>query len=490
MHALHALLRHGADPTAEAADLWIPFTVAYWYGYFNACLALILCLGEDEFHYGPNLHDVGDTDDRGDTPCHIAVRPISYFFPDKFPEDPDAWERDRLVWLNHLLDGSRIAFQINRLNNLGHTPLLDAAHRQSPAGVVQCPLDHGADVNDSGSSHHHSALCIMVKCEGLNLIADIVDLLLSRRALVNLGYPQDALHVALHIAQTNGDYSIINFILQRLSGANFISDANDSKEQYLSGVVYQSYRAGRYAECRVLMQHGVKLDLDKYDIMRALDASLANAQKRRLPTQLQFYLDMLPSRLVTANEAMQMALWKFPGHRGDGEDWTEVGKLLFARPDFCLGPQTTGTTTLLHTACSKGAPLYIVQHLLDLGSDPNIFDKSFVLPLSHTINTQCTHIAEMLLKHGADPFKKPSPEDWDSHMAPTEETKRTPVAEYIDRHFAFRVLPQKVVHKTYHTPFDLAIQQRVSDSDCYLEESMNFNNSKSKSDFVSHIRAS
>lgn len=89
-----------------------------------------------------------------------------------------------------------------------------------------------------------------------------------------------------------------------------------------------------------------------------------------------------------------------------------VIELLIARPEFRLDPQTTETTTLLHAACRSLVPMHIVQRLLDLGSDPNVFDKFVILPLSYAINGR-THMAEMLLKHGADPFKRPSPEAWD-----------------------------------------------------------------------------
>lgn len=201
---------------------------------------------------------------------------MKHFFRGKLPNDPNAWERDRLALLHQLLNGSSTVYNVNRGNLSRQSPLHIAADEESPADVIVCLLENGAKVNCVDSLRSSPLQKVLAYSEDLNPIANTLNLLLRHGAWLDHpirdddGAGSDVLQVALHNAGESGNYSIINFIFQHLSAANFRK--SDSKEKYLSELVCQSYKAARYAECRVLMQHmhGVRLDFDTSRLMKLL----------------------------------------------------------------------------------------------------------------------------------------------------------------------------------------------------------------------------
>lgn len=437
LHAFKALLLHGANPNAAALNDRTPFAVACSNGYFNACLALMD--GVPVIEYGPGFGDMGD-----ESPCHVAVKPMRHFSALQPPTDPDIWENDRQAFLRRLLDESPVRVDVDTTTTYNQTPLHLAACVLSPASVVQCLLDNDANVNYEDDSRR-SPLFVLLEKGDLHLIAPIVGLLLRHGARLDVTcrHGLDALHAALKIARDTNSYAIINFIFQHASAANF-RDGYLSKGGYLSLVVNAAHKAGRYEECRVLMRHGARLDLDKSKLKRLLQNSLEEYPACVL--QIQFYLEMFPS-LVTASDVMRSAL-----RGGLHQSSTEVFSLLLARPDFRLDPQTKGTTTLLHLACRMPAPLDIIQRLLNMGSDPNLFNWRCELPLSTAIYNGRLDIAELLLKHGADPFVRPSPKEWDRYVAWASKPRpRT-------SHGASWSQPISYAVEQYETPFEITLQ--------------------------------
>lgn len=446
LHAMKALFLHAADPNAEADDYQTPFTVACSNGYFNACL-LLLESGGPELDYGLHFGN-DDEDDVEDSPCHIAVKPMSNFFALKRnpPPDPDTWESDRGALLRQLVDGSRLDLFVSITNFQDQTPLHNAARLVSPVGVVQCLLDNDAEV-DAQDQRGCTPLRLLLERGDLHLISAIADLLLRRGARLDIRCSGglDALHGAFVAARRNTDYAVVNFVLQHASDANFNNESGRrSKNGQLSEMLITSHQEGCYAECRVLMQHGARLDLDKSRLMRLLETSLKSPV---CVEQVLFYLDMFPN-LVTANDAMRIVL---QGGRSqyDGRSIAKVTRLLFARPDFRLDPQTNQTTTLLHSACTmRPVLLDVVQRLLDMGSNPNLFDERFRLPLSRSMDEDCLHLTKILLEHGADPFIRPSAEEWIGYVARVND----PVYRYSSYPYFLSTVEEK-----YRTPFEIAL---------------------------------
>lgn len=439
--ALKALLLHGPDPNVEEFQGWTPFSLACMDGCFIACLALIEHAPNLRTYLSAGSHGIRCFDGRGGTPCHAAVLPISAFgsLESRDPSfGPDAWEANREAFLRRLTDKKSPVLDVDILNAQKETPLNFAARVLPPASVVQCLLDNGADVNHQDQQKMRTPLRTVLEKPDLNRIAAIVVTLLRHggRLDIECSHGTDALHAALGVARDSKDYAIVDHLLLHASAENF----EEGKEEYLSATIVESLALGLYDECRELMRHGGRLDVNPSTLTEWVDKSLGYSGQRPSPVEIEFYLDTYPN-LVTSNDAMRKALWNFFDDSSRfPHDFTEVCKRLLVRPDFKLDPQTPNRTTLLHLACRLPLPLDIIRPLLVLGSNPNLFNERFHTPLTGALINRHSRTADMLLKHGADPFLRPTGEEWIEEYAGT-----------------FHDLGQV---RTYRSPFEVAVLGR------------------------------
>lgn len=314
--------------------------------------------------------------------------------------------QERDTWEEHREDF------IRRLAQLGAsfhgwyatmTPLiLVADDSTSLARTFQVFLDLGFDVNASDGSGRTPIFMVL----GANVfdptVASKVELLLRYGARLdkytNHGYC--AFDRALQISRTTGDASVIDFIFQHGSVANF-------GVGYLDRVVAHSYASHLFNECRLLIGHGASLKLSE----KELHADVRNGIDRKDLKQLNFHLDVFPDQ-IKPHEMLEMAIKHYKDFTGEE---TEVIKALLARPEID-STQPYGATRLLHVACKYHLKVAMAQILLDKGAEVNSFDPDWETPLSYAMETGCRPMIKFLLLHGADPHLASSGQDWDADV--------------------------------------------------------------------------
>ncbi|KKY29747.1 putative nacht and ankyrin domain protein [Diaporthe ampelina] len=312
----------------------------------------------------------------------------------------------------------------------GQTPLaLVAANRTSLVRTLQVFLDVGVDVNARGNRGETPIYLVLDGGDFDPVAAGKVQLLLRYGARLDVysdrGYC--AFDRALAISRSTGDASVVDFIFQHGTTANF-------GDGYLDRVVAHSYAFHLFNECRLLTGHGAALKLSD----ERLYTNIRNGIDRKDLKQINFHLDLFPDR-IKPFEILEMALRHYKDAK---EDDMEIIKSLLARPG--LGStETCLASRLLSVACKHHLKVAVARLLLDKGGQVNEFDSGWETPLSYAVDIECRPMVRYLLLHGADPHMAPSDEDWSSHVS-----KSTP-GHYME-HLAFG-------DNRYLTPFMRAI---------------------------------
>lgn len=337
-----------------------------------------------------------------------------------------SWEEHREEFIRRLahLETSLDGWSTKR------TPLtLVATDRQSLARTLQVFLDLGFDVNASDSVGRTPIYVVLYVDVFDPVVASKIELLLRYGARLDLyterGYC--AFDRALEISRTTGDASIIDFIFQHGSVANF-------GVGYLDRVVTHSYATHLFEECRLLTGHGAVLKVSD----EQLYSDIRNGIDKKDLKQLNFHLDLFSDR-IKPYEMLEIALKRYKGATGDE---TEVIKTLLARPEV-ESTQSCEASRLLQVACKYHLKVAFAQILLDKGAEVNSFDSKWGTPLSYAVDIGCRPLVKHLLLHGADPHLAPSDQDWDAHV------RESPPGDYLE-HLA---LPGT----RYRTPFMRAI---------------------------------
>ncbi|KAL2285078.1 hypothetical protein FJTKL_08598 [Diaporthe vaccinii] len=340
--------------------------------------------------------------------------------------------QERATWEEHRENFIRRLAQLGARSDgwRAMRPLeLVLADDASLARTLQVFLDVGFDVN-AKDFHGRTPIYMVLDVDVFRpTVASKVDLLLHYGARLDIytdrGYC--AFDRALQISRTTGDASVIDFIIQHGSVANF-------GVGYLDRVVAHSYASRLFNECRLLIGHGAALkipDEQLYDDIR-------NGFDRKDLKQLNFHLDLFKDQ-ITAPEMLEMAFEQYEDADGVA---TEVIKHLLDR----LGIDSANprdASWLLPKACKYHSNVAIAQLFLDRGAEVNSFDSKWETPLSYAVDIGCRPMIKYLLLHGADPHSAPSDQDWDNHV------RKSPAGRYV-KHLALG-------DSRYRTPFMRAI---------------------------------
>ncbi|KAK7725338.1 hypothetical protein SLS63_008202 [Diaporthe eres] len=300
----------------------------------------------------------------------------------------------------------------------------------SLARTLQVFLDMGFDVN-AKDIHGSTPIYMVLDVDVFRpTVASKVDLLLRYGARLDIythrGYC--AFDRALEISRTTGDASVIDFIFQHGSVANF-------GVGYMDRVVAHSYASRLFNECRLLTGHGASLKISD----EQLHADIRNGFDRKDLKQLNFHLDLFSDQ-ITPYEMLEMALEHYKNAQGNA---MEVIKNLLARLEID-STEPNDASWLLLGACKYHLKVAIAQLLLDKGAVVNSFDSEWETPLSYAVNIGCRPMVKYLLLRGADPHSAPSDQDWDTHV------RKYPLGCH-QKHLAFG-------DTRYRTPFMRAIE--------------------------------
>ncbi|KUI57421.1 Ankyrin-1 [Cytospora mali] len=414
--AMEKLLEFGADLETNNDDGMTPLAFACDRGYFNAALKLL--------DKGAN-HDV-EWD--GQTPIQAAALSMRHFFPRKPPPDPETWEDERETLIRRLLE---FGVDVDETGGLGTTPLHIAAAGRSLARTLQCFLVAGANIHSLDDLQQQP---LHVAFESGHLPSIMVNIL----PLLRQGAQLDAQCIrgcsafdcALEMARARSNYTIIDFILQHATAANF-------SPGFLNEAVTSSCHCGRFDECRVLIRHGAEIDISRREVRSQLSEGI---EARKL-SKIQFFLDTFPDHLTSCG-ALKLALETYIC-ANDSE--MTIIRALLDRPDLQVSICGDDDATPLHVACKHHHNLEVIQRLLDRHSEVNIFDKSYETPLSYSVRQRCSLTVKMLLRHGADPYMTASEEDWHAYVN-------------IQRATSFYSIVPDEIADDHHNAFHLSIE--------------------------------
>lgn len=439
--AMRQLLESGADTEEINEDNMTPFALACEKGYFKAALLLL--------NRGVNYQSLLEPAE----PIHLAAMPMRHFFSRTPPSDPDAWEDDREAFLRRILD-PEFGYGVDDEGGCYRSALHAAAYKASLPRTIQCFLDAGANVNLKDEIGR-TPLLRAFECEDSRVITAKIVPLLRHGARLDmlctpihyLGYESTcAFELALEMARFQKDYSMINFIFHHATSANF-------GQGYLSAVVLKSLSEDRIAECRTLMSHGATLKVQDEQLWKMVESSV----RSRNVAAIQFYLDMLSDR-VTPRKMMEMIFDIFKVYNSHFEETDlAVIEMLLERQDLDPSDYATETSSLLHLACQSHYPLDIIQKILDMGCNVNLFDSKLATPLHHAVNASCPRTFKLLLLYNASPFTEPSNEEWRIYLDRVEEEKQKAKREGCwdwDLYPANRPLGRE----EYETAFDAAVR--------------------------------
>ncbi|KAK2598352.1 hypothetical protein N8I77_011772 [Diaporthe amygdali] len=385
--ALEKLLEFGASVNILAEDM-SPLLLACERGFFEAALKLV--------NKGA-IHDVADPN-RNDL-LHIAWKKFECF--PCFRERPvrAVWEEHREAFIRRLAElGANVDDKQLRIL----TPLaLVVGERTSLLRTIKTFLDVGADVNAMDRSNKNLIYLVLDGGDFDASAASKVELLLRYGARLDLyarhGYC--AFDHALDISRSTGNASVIDFILQHASVANF-------GDGYLNRVVAHSYTCNRFNECRLLIGHGAVLELSQ----ERLDKGVLHGIARKNLEQLIFHLDHFPSR-ITTYKMIEIAVRSY---KDVDEEEIAIIKSLLDR----LGSDSDGddVSQLLRIACKYHLKVDVAQLLLERGGRVNSFDPDWETALGFSVDNGCRHMVKCLLHHGADPHLTPPDQLWSAHV--------------------------------------------------------------------------
>ncbi|KAJ4394504.1 hypothetical protein N0V93_003722 [Gnomoniopsis smithogilvyi] len=353
-------------------------------------------------------------------PLHRATAPMGHFAIPHWEPVPDleGWENDRELFILALASGLPELgnFGINDQDFRGRSPLLRAATYPATTRTIRLLINLGADVNQQDRSGVNPIQEILAKGD-FGTTATIA-LLLRRGARLDLRSDHDnliqrygvggycALDTALLVTDGETNNPVLYTIIQHASSRNFA-------EHSLSAIVARLYAQGRHRHCRVVMLNrfpGTRLDINPRWLLSWLQESV---QKRSL-SHIRFYLDRFPNELTT-HDALPLVLTTYCRRFQDGKS-SDLGvsenniiETLSTRPDFGIGTQERGCSSLLHLACKYHHPSIATQ-LLELGSQVNFSDEDFYTPLLYAVGNCCSRTVKILLSYGANPFQHPSDE--------------------------------------------------------------------------------
>lgn len=471
LHALEAL-DPLASQVASIENSHTPYSIAFKYGFFHACSRLDRFLGADSRQpfFGGEFEDNDEGTNRA---LHHAVRPIEKFFIPSSSQEREVWERERAAFVETLLTIPGIGCFVNGTDAYGRNPL-DASIALGTASprLIRCLLENGADANHK-DNHGQTALQRICRYDDLKLLKACAGPLLRHGARLDVvgAFALTAFEEALTRARDgpNRDYANVEFLLQHATPANL-------EDYYLHKMLFIAHGTGFYTECRVLMRHGAVLKLSADQTRSFLEGSVLHTRF----SQMTFYLDKFPDQ-VNARDALEMALELYfvPPREGKvvplTNDQDQVIRLLLSRSDLKLGPQPQGMTNLLHMACSELAPLHMIEKLLKIGAEVNVFDAYFRTPLTIAIEKSCPHIVELLIKHGADPHIRAAADEW-YHYRRVFARKEQDWTSLLRGPRAYHLNPLIMQTEDYQTPFETAIRViggMYADFTCHEDDTSN-----------------
>lgn len=429
IQAVNKLVELGASlDIGTEISLNTPANLACKRGFFEAALVLL--------DKGAHL-DLTPTDHLWYTVTRLHLN-----FPrdaaDPLPATGEAnftWEGHREDFIRRL---AQLGVDFNKRFRTGTPLTLLGAERRSLARTLQAFLDVGADANRA-DTQGRTAICLVLDGDFDHLAASKVQLLLRYGARLDIrkANGECAFDIALKAYRSRGDASVIEFMFQHASVANF-------GDGYLDRVVANSYGCHFFDECRLLVRHGAALKI----VDEKLYADISSAIDEKDLEQMNFHLDLFPDQ-IKPYEMLEMALKHYKDAK---EDELEIIKSLLARPEIDSAEPRIPSRLLL-VACKFHLKVSVAQLLLEKGGDPNYFDPNWESPLSYAVDIGCRPMVKYLLLHGADPHLAPPDQDWSAHV------RKSPPEDYPE-HLA-------IGDNRYRTPFMRAIDALGSHADTH-----------------------
>lgn len=436
--AVKKLLELGASLEIEGTEWGTPLSLACQQGFFEAALVLLEKGAVLDMTY----------------PEHIW-HSVTQIYQDTWwvcldPTVP-ATDQGNAAWEGHREDFIRRLAQLGLSFDgpyLEHTPLtFVAAEDRTLVRTMQVLLDVGADVNSEDSEGRTPIFWILNRRDFDHLSASQVELLLRYGARLDLHSHNGscAFDLALRMVRSRGDASVIEFIFQHSSAANF-------GDGYLERVVTNSYGCHLFDECRLLVRHGAALNVSDENLY----ADVLIGIERKDLEQMNFHLDLFPNQ-IKPYEMIEIALKHY---KDANEDEVAIIESLLSRPEIGL-TEPCVVSRLLHVACKYHLKVTIAQLLLRKGGDVNSFDFNWETPLSYAMEIGCRPMVKYLLLHGADPNLAPSDQEWSSHIS------KSPPEDY-PKHLTLG-------DSRYRTPFMRAIDALDRHADtheiCHADDS-------------------
>lgn len=419
IQAVNKLVELGASlDIGTENSLNTPANLACKRGFFQAALVLL--------DKGAHL-DLTPTDRLWYTVTRLCLN-TTWDPSDPLPamgEANSTWEGHREDFIRRL---AQLGVDFNERLRTGTPLTLLGAERRSLARTLQAFLDVGADANRA-DTQGRTAICFVLDGNFDHLAASKAQLLLRYGARLDIHKANGpcAFDIALKTYRSTGDASVIEFIFQHASVANF-------GDGYLDRVVANSYGCHFFNECRLLVRHGAALKV----VDEKLYADIGSAIDEMDLEQMNFHLDLFPNQ-IKPYEMLEMALKYYEDAK---EDELEIVRSLLARPEIDSAEPCVPSRLLL-VACKFHLKVAVAQLLLEKGGDLNCFDSTWESPLSYAVDIGCHPMVKYLLLHGADPHLAPSDQDWSAHV------RKSPPGDYPE-HLALG-------DNRYRTPFMRAI---------------------------------
>lgn len=436
--AVRKLLELGASLEIGGNEWGTPLSLACQQGFFEAALVLL--------EKGAVL-DMTDPEE--------IWHNVTQIYQDAWwvcldPTVP-ATDQGNAAWEGHREDFIRRLAQLGMSFDgrfLEYTPLTyAAAEDRTLVRTMQVLLDVGADVNSEDSEGRTPIFWILDRSDFDHLSASKVELLLRYGARLDLHSHNGscAFDLALRMVRSRGDASVLEFIFQHSSMANF-------GDGYLDRVVANSYGCHLFNECRLLVRHGAALNVSDENLYADI---LIGIEQKNLE-QMNFHLDLFPNQ-IKPYEMMEIALKHY---KDANEDEVEIIESLLSRPEIGL-TEPCVVSRLLQAACKYHLKVAIAQLLLRKGGDVNSFDYNWETPLSYAVEIGCRPMVKHLLLHGADPNLAPSDQEWSTHIS------KSPPEDY-PKHLTLG-------DSRYRTPFMRAIDALDRHADthelCHADDS-------------------